>query len=680
MISKVTENVSGTWSGDTHVEIIDWALFHRSDDVVGGAANPDLGGDIGGSAASISLNPAPLSVEVVTGGGGTQTIVYPAGTLAFVSDAVGSPIIDGVRQPQIAKKLYSYDLRKIDTATSVEPDYDTASSGPPELGGIVFGAFGNADWNDVFRPVLSNTDIQNQTGSSSNSTGFGREFAWSSDGQRIYAVAASSSHGGIYRIDPTRNANDVTGVVRVWADNDSDTNQPRIFTEPGVISTSVRNFAPGTFGSGDQILVEGSFSGGNAGGINVFFDDRSTDQLAAPVPLFTEQEFRSFADYYSNGPNATGTQVDSVPRYFAVAGDDEGNVYFYETQTDGLFRYDTQGRFVKLASEREQDLFQLSRGSGTASDEIGSLRIRTSNEPGFSVPEVLYADNELDAPVGVLAYLPGDFDRDNDLDADDLDLFSAAIGLRNTAADDEFVRFDLNGNEVASLVFDENNDPVLNSLGEQRISHTNNQGVVVDWKDVKILQQFAEFPNGDTNFDGALDLTDLQTMAANYFTEPGQAAETWIDGDFASVDPDYLFTAPDANLVNEVDLAVIADAWLNDLGQPAPDEATLNGLFSGQFLADVVAAFSGGPGLPGDANGDGNVDLLDLDILGQNFGLMPATLAQGDFNGDGKVDLLDLDILGQNFGMSAAVAVPEPSTLAIFSMLVASCASCRRRR
>lgn len=739
VISKVTENGSGTWVPDTHVEVIDSALFHRSDDVVGGEANPDAGGDIGGSAASISLNPAPLSIEVVTGSGGTQTIVYPAGTLAVISDRVGSPIVNGVRQPQIAKKLYSYDLRKIDTATTVEPDYDTASSGPPELGGIVFGAFGNVDWNDALRPVLSNADLQNQSGSTSNSSAFGREFAWSTDGQRIYAVDSSIAHGGIYRIDPTRSANDATGSPRIWADNQSDTNQPRMFSEPAVIPTSVRNFAPGTFGTGDQILVEGSFTGGNSGGINVFFDDRSSDQLAAPEVLFTEEEFRSFADYYSNGPSSTGIQVDGVPRYFAVAGDAEGNVYFHETQTDGLFRYDTQGRFIKLASEREQDLFQMSRGAGTGSDEIGSLRFRTSTEPGFDVTEVLYADNELDAPVGILAYRPGDFDRDNDLDADDLSLFAGAIGLRNTAADDEFVRFDLNGNEVASLVFDEQNQPVLNNLGDQRISHTNNLGMVVDWKDVKILQQFAGFADGDTNFDGSLDLTDLQTMSDNYYTEPGQNAETWIDGDFASADPDYFFAAPDANLVNEVDLAVIADAWLNDLGQAAPAESTLSGLFSGQFLTDVIAAFSADPGLLGDANGDGSVDLLDLDILGSNFGLTPATLAQGDFNGDGTVDLLDLDILGSNFGAngellpgdangdgsvdlldldilgsnfgatsvtlsqgdfnldgvvdlldldilgsnfgaSAATAVPEPSALVLLAALVSGGFACQRRR
>lgn len=58
--------------------------------------------------------------------------------------------------------------------------------------------------------------------------------------------------------------------------------------------------------------------------------------------------------------------------------------------------------------------------------------------------------------------------------------------------------------------------------------------------------------------------------------------------------------------------------------------------------------------LASDFNGDGTVDLLDLDALGANFGAGPgATTAQGDANGDGNVDLLDLDILGSEFGSVA---------------------------
>lgn len=58
-----------------------------------------------------------------------------------------------------------------------------------------------------------------------------------------------------------------------------------------------------------------------------------------------------------------------------------------------------------------------------------------------------------------------------------------------------------------------------------------------------------------------------------------------------------------------------------------------------------------------DFNNDGAVDLLDLDVLGANFGAGPgATRAQGDANGDGNIDLLDLDILGSEFGSSSSAS------------------------
>lgn len=84
----------------------------------------------------------------------------------------------------------------------------------------------------------------------------------------------------------------------------------------------------------------------------------------------------------------------------------------------------------------------------------------------------------------------------------------------------------------------------------------------------------------------------------------------------------------------------------------------------------------------GDTNLDGAVDLLDLDRLGQSFG-MAGTWINGDFTGDGQVNLLDLDILGQHFGtrssssltfaqalveVGLAAAVPEPTVAALLAM------------
>ena len=55
----------------------------------------------------------------------------------------------------------------------------------------------------------------------------------------------------------------------------------------------------------------------------------------------------------------------------------------------------------------------------------------------------------------------------------------------------------------------------------------------------------------------------------------------------------------------------------------------------------VLTVVSGGATLhPGDANGDGKVDVSDLGILAANYGGTGKTWALGDFNGDHKPDIL----------------------------------------
>ncbi len=54
-------------------------------------------------------------------------------------------------------------------------------------------------------------------------------------------------------------------------------------------------------------------------------------------------------------------------------------------------------------------------------------------------------------------------------------------------------------------------------------------------------------------------------------------------------------------------------------------------------------------GIPGDLDGDGDVDLADLSILLAHYG-QSGTPADGDLDGDGDVDLGDLSILLANYG------------------------------
>ena len=95
------------------------------------------------------------------------------------------------------------------------------------------------------------------------------------------------------------------------------------------------------------------------------------------------------------------------------------------------------------------------------------------------------------------------------------------------------------------------------------------------------------------------------------------------------------------------------------------------------------------PLLPGDANGDGCVDDLDLTALAVNWQQSTSDWDKGDFNGDGIVDDLDLTALAVNWQQGcggggsfadalAAANVPDPATALLLA--VGSVAVVRRRR
>jgi len=92
--------------------------------------------------------------------------------------------------------------------------------------------------------------------------------------------------------------------------------------------------------------------------------------------------------------------------------------------------------------------------------------------------------------------------------------------------------------------------------------------------------------------------------------------------------------------------------------------------------------------IPGDANEDYVVDVLDLGILATNYGTTDlATWAMGDFNDDFKIDVIDLGILATHYGAGGGAdsmlaaggsSVPEPACFLL--MLTSALLSCRRTK
>jgi hypothetical protein len=82
----------------------------------------------------------------------------------------------------------------------------------------------------------------------------------------------------------------------------------------------------------------------------------------------------------------------------------------------------------------------------------------------------------------------------------------------------------------------------------------------------------------------------------------------------------------------------------------------------GVNLSSIAFTFPVEPpvGQDGDTDGDGDVDLTDLNAVRNNFG--GAGPAGDAYPFDGVVDLTDLNLVRNNFGTVAGSAVPEPST------------------
>lgn len=181
--------------------------------------------------------------------------------------------------------------------------------------------------------------------------------------------------------------------------------------------------------------------------------------------------------------------------------------------------------------------------------------------------------------------------------------------------------------------------------------------------------------NGDVDFFTFTELTpgDLFTAEVldpdqfsldsilGWFDETGELIDSNDDISFSDLRSQLSGTVPASG---EVTLAVTGHPDSDFIGDHAEE-----------WNYELVLSIEDGP-LLGDPNGDGVVDLLDLDILGANFGRSPATFQQADLNGDNVVDLLDLDILGSQFG-STASSVPEPTSVCF--VLLAAATALRRR-
>jgi hypothetical protein len=171
-----------------------------------------------------------------------------------------------------------------------------------------------------------------------------------------------------------------------------------------------------------------------------------------------------------------------------------------------------------------------------------------------------------------------------------------------------------------------------------------------------------------TNVVGAsISLNGFSILSENELLTPGA---------FAGLGAGWQNASPSASAISQLNLLgsatvnVGASLTLGDVIPSGVAEEMLDLVFeytaNGELRQGIVSYEPiGTPVLDGDTNGDGVVDIVDLNNVRNNFGSSgnPVLGDTAPFNG--TVDITDLNNVRNNFGATlpgGANAVPEPST------------------
>jgi hypothetical protein len=207
-----------------------------------------------------------------------------------------------------------------------------------------------------------------------------------------------------------------------------------------------------------------------------------------PTPVVTVADLKAFLE-------TAGT-----PDIRSMTSDSSGNLFFLDLTTRNMLRLDPQGRLAKVVSKTERDAFYVV----TTNNNTLRMQPRTVTLGGgagsFSLTQVMYEETSgINAVSGAYNFKTGDFNRDNLVNQTDIAAFKSKLTVKAgpalPAAD---ARYDLNGNGICSF------------------------------KDLKTLQQFYPFFDGDANIDKVVDTLDFNALAGNF----GGAGKVWTQADF----------------------------------------------------------------------------------------------------------------------------------------------------
>ena len=134
----------------------------------------------------------------------------------------------------------------------------------------------------------------------------------------------------------------------------------------------------------------------------------------------------------------------------------------------------------------------------------------------------------------------------------------------------------------------------------------------------------------------------------SYETSGAQAALVYSNGTMTDLNTQIIGPNP----FSELSVAY----GISPNGEYIVGDATVgSGPFGGDTQGFLLTA-----AIPGDANGDGRVDINDLTIVLAHYGQTGQSWADGEFTGDGTVDINDLTIVLAHYNQSTASSAGNP--------------------
>jgi len=451
----------------------DWLMFLKDGHTDWSCGTPTLG--------SLVLN--PRTVYEADG----VTVKFGPYTQAWIEDAA-TAVREGTStyHYELTQRVYRYNLQAVGLPGNPPPPY--------------------GDGRDVFTSLATLQQMADAIGVTPPGTSnIQKQVAFSTDGEWVYFTESGPTYGGIWKV----RARDGSGLTRLHQATGSST-ADRIYTEPGVVHTSVRDLDPSNPATGDQILFEGRPLTGNNGGIDYLIHDGTN--VSTPIALLTSATLKTFLE------------TTSDTHIFAIQVDDVGNIYFDDTTTKVLGLYDTVGRLIKVKSRLEQIEFNSANGSTGTGAATQKLQWRstqydpTGGDPSdaFPVKQLLFASVDLKAIGGIYCFKPCDFNRDNSVDNADVVVFRTMLAKGPTTppnTDPDYLTYlkcDLNGNGSVSAMDIE----IL-----KRFVVDTDEDSDVDLADFSFFQSCFNGPNrpyaqancdmADYDMDDDVDLTDF---------------------------------------------------------------------------------------------------------------------------------------------------------------------------